>query len=470
MSSFVAVDLGATSGRVMLGHVDRPAGKPRIELSEIRRFATGPRERPGGGLRWDVEEIHSEILAGLRETAETRPVSIGLDSWAVDYGLLDESGKLDGDVRCYRDPRTEGMAQRLRETVDDETHYRITGLQYLPFNTIYQLLSEPAERLRDSTMLLLPDLLAYWLTGEVGAEVTNASTTGLLDATTRQWSGELLTRTGIPARLLPPLRLPGEPIGATADGVSVVTVASHDTASAVAAVPATTDDFGFISCGTWSLVGLRLPSPVLTGEARRANFTNEAGIDGTVRFLRNVMGLWLLSESLRAWRDQGLDVRLDEVLRAAAKEPALRSVVDPDDPAFFPPGDMPARIARACRDTGQPVPERPAAVVRTILESLALAHASSLRTAAELSGRSLDVVHIVGGGARNELLCRFTADACGLPVLAGPVEASALGNVLVQARTAGVLDTDPVHTQAVGYEPEGDGTRWREAARRVGLA
>jgi rhamnulokinase len=474
VDAFVAVDLGATSGRVMLDEVI----DGRIELSEVRRFPTGPRERPGGGLRWDTEEMFAEILAGLADTAEARPTSVGIDSWAVDYGLVDAEGKLDGEVRCHRDPRTDGMAERLREYVDDETLYDVTGLQYLPFNTIYQLLAEPRGRLAGKTMLLLPDLLTYWLTGQIGAEVTNASTTALLDARSRRWAHDLLARTPIPAGLLPPLRAPGERVGPltgelalrTGLDVPVVAVASHDTASAVAGVPATSADFGYISCGTWSLVGLELPAPVLDARARRANFTNEAGIDCTVRCLRNTMGLWLLSESLRVWNERGLGVELDQVLRAATVEPAFAAVVDPDDAAFLTPGDMPERIARACVRTGQPVPGSPAATVRTILESLALAHAASLDTAAQLAGRAPDVVHLVGGGARNELLCQLTADACGLPVLAGPVEASALGNIGVQARAAGVLsDIRSSSRPLARYIPRGVRDRWVAAARRVGL-
>ncbi|WP_019818982.1 rhamnulokinase [Saccharomonospora saliphila] len=467
--AFVAVDLGATSGRVMLGHVRDGS----VTLRQVRRFATGPRDRPDGGLRWDVGEMHAEILTGLCEAAPERPVSIGIDSWAVDYGLIGPDGELDGDVRCHRDPRTDGMAERLAELVDDETLYRITGLQYLPFNTIYQLLAEPPERLVDKTMLLLPDLLAYQLTGAIGAEVTNASTTALLDATTRRWSTELVGRVGLPPGLLPALRYPGDPIGTTENGTPVVAVASHDTASAVAAVPAARPGIGYVSCGTWSLAGLRLSAPVLTERARAANFTNEAGLDGTVRFLRNTMGLWLLSESLRAWREAGLDITLNRVLSEAMREPAFGAVVDANDPTFLPPGDMPARIGRYCRDTGQPVPDTPPAVVRTILESLAIAHAASLHTAASLADEPLTTVHVVGGGSLNEPLCRFTADACGLPVVAGPVEASALGNVLVQARAAGVLgDADFASAAAphARYEPTDDRAGWREAARRVGLA
>lgn len=462
MDAFVAVDLGATSGRVMLGRVSGG----HVELSEAHRFPTGPQERPGGGLRWDIERIHDEVVEGLRKTESANPVSIGLDAWAVDYGFVDADGRLLGDVRSYRDPRTEGMADRLRSYVGDAELYAANGLQYLPFNTVYQLLAEP--ELGDRTMLLVPDLLAFRLTGERGAEVTNASTTGLLDATTREWAWDLVSRTPIPPGLLPPLRKPGDTIGVLTGGTPIVAVASHDTASAVAAVPAASENFAYISCGTWSLVGLELPAPVLTEDAREANFTNEAGIDGTVRFLRNTMGLWLLSESLKIWGNPPLD----DLLAAAADAPAFRSVINPDDPVFLAPGDIPARIAQACRDTGQPVPDGPAAMVRTILESLALAHASSVQAATRLSGHPVDVVHLVGGGSRNRLLCQLTADACGLPLLAGPVEASALGNLLVQARAAGlvtrlrdVTTTDPLTT----YHPHGTPTPWRSAATRVAV-
>jgi rhamnulokinase len=457
MNTFVAVDLGATSGRVMLGAVDGNPGP--IRLTELHRFGNGPVRRRDGGLRWDVERLMSEVRHGIALAGE--PVSIGIDSWAVDYGLIDGAGRLDGDVRCYRDPRTAGAAERLRALIDDERLYRINGLQYLPFNTIYQLMSEPPERLAGHTMLLLPDLIGYWLTGSTGAEVTNASTTGLLDATTRTWSAELLSRTGIPPTLLPELRRPGTGTGHIGTGVPVVAVGSHDTASAVFAVPATGERFGYISCGTWSLVGLRLSAPVLTPAARQANFTNESGVDGTTRFLRNTMGLWLLNESVRTW-----GVELAPLLAAARREPPLRAVIDPNDEIFLAPGDIPARIATRCVQTGQAPPATPPAMVRTILESLALAHADALHTAARLAGREVEVVHLVGGGARNALLCQLTADACGLPVLAGPVEASALGNVLVQAQAAGVA-ADPVPPFA-DYQPRTDRTAWVAACARLG--
>ncbi|GAA3238414.1 rhamnulokinase [Nonomuraea helvata] len=467
---FAAVDLGASSGRVMLADLS-----DGLELTEVRRFPNGPIDQ-AGRLYWNITELYEEIIAGLRDAG---PVSsIGVDSWAVDYGLLDEAYRLLGNPVHYRDDRTRGVSERVAEQVGAEALYDVSGLQVLPFNTIYQLLAD--DRLGEAeTMLLIPDLIGYWLTGEVGAEVTNASTTGLLDVRTRSWAFPLIEQLGLPAGLFPPLRQPGEAVGKlrrhVADVVGgwsapVMAVGSHDTASAVAAVPASGSAFAYISCGTWSLAGVELPEPVLTPESRAANFTNEAGIDGTVRYLRNVMGLWLLQECLRAW--PGSD--LGELLKAAAGERPFTAVVNPDEPAFLPPGDMPARIAAECRRTGQEPPSSPAAYVRCVLESLALGHRLAVRQAIELSGRDVEVVHLVGGGSRNELLCQLTADACGLPVVAGPGEATALGNVLVQARAAGLVsDLEEMRALVASsqplrrYEPSGDSQAWAEAAARI---
>jgi rhamnulokinase len=315
--------------------------------------------------------------------------------------------------------------------------------------------------------------------------VTNASTTGLLDATSRTWAFELVDRLGLPRGLFPPLRQPGDRLGElTAEvlaetglsgPVPLTAVGSHDTASAVVGVPAAGDRFAYVSCGTWSLVGVELEKPVLTEASRAAGFTNELGVDGTVRYLRNVMGLWLLQESQRGWAGSGLPAGLPDLLAAAARVPALTALVDPDDPRFLPPGDMPARIAEACAETGQTPPQSVPATVRCILDSLALAYRRAVRQAAELSGRQPEVVHLVGGGARNALLCQLTADACGLPVLAGPVEAAALGNALVQARAAGALSgglgelrgllraTQEVRT----YAPSAAPADWEAAERRL---
>ncbi|HEX8866606.1 MAG TPA: FGGY-family carbohydrate kinase, partial [Lentzea sp.] len=322
---------------------------------------------------------------------------------------------LDNPVH-YRDSRTDGITP-------PEGLYEVNGLQFQPFNTMFQLMAEPLLP-QASQLLLIPDLLSYWLTGERGAEYTNATTTGLIDIRTGQWSPELTS--GLPPNLLPQLRHPGDPAG-TYDGVPVTAVGSHDTASAVVAVPAENERFAYISCGTWSLVGVELDSPVLTPESQAANFTNEGGVDGTIRYLRNVMGLWLLQECLRHW-----DTDLEPLLREA--EHARGLLFDPNDPVFLPPGDMPARIQQWCGTT-MTRPE----VVRSILDSLALAHADAIEDAQRLSGKEVETVHIVGGGSHNELLCQLTADACGLPVVAGPAEATALGNVLVQARAAGAV-------------------------------
>ncbi|GAA3959931.1 rhamnulokinase family protein [Actinomadura viridis] len=472
--TFAAVDLGASSGRVMTARI----GAGTLDLTEVHRFPNRP-VRANGTLYWDLLGLYGNVLDGLR-AAPPELVSVGIDSWAVDYGLLDGNGTLLGNPVHYRDTRTDGVMERVRAEVGDDLLYQVSGLQFLPFNTVYQLVAARADLERAETLLLIPDLLAFWLTGQVGAERTNASTTGLLDVREGVWSGTLIERLGLPGRLLPGLREPGEVIGrprpevaeetGVAAGLAVTAVASHDTASAVAAVPATTGRFGYISCGTWSLVGVELPAPVLGEESRKANFTNEGGVDGTVRYLRNVMGLWLLQESMRAWGSPDLPALLAE----AERVPALRSLVDPDDPEFLPPGDMPSRIAAHCVRRGFPEPRTRAEVVRCVLDSLALAHRRTLREAVRLSGREVEVVHLVGGGSRNDLLCRLTADACGLPVVAGPVEATALGNVLVQARAHGVVGDlaemrDLVaRTQTLRrYEPGGDAAAWAEAADRL---
>jgi rhamnulokinase len=453
----VAVDLGASSGRVMLARV----GPDRLDLHEVHRFGNEPVElagHDGSHLHWDAVRLYTEVLAGLRAVAGTlgpgeRLAGIGIDSWAVDYGLLDGAGELLGTPYCYRDARTAEGVRRTRERISAAELYRENGLQHLPFTTLHQLAAEPADRLdRARTLLLLPDLLGFWLTGESRAEVTNASTTGLLDVRTRDWNRPLLARLGLPDGLLPELVRPGEQVGTLLPqvaaaaglpaGTPVLAVGSHDTASAVVGVPAAGPGFGYISCGTWSLVGLELAAPVLTEQSQAANFTNEGGVDGTVRFLRNVMGLWLLNESVREWRQDGPDVDLGALLQAAAALPDGGPVLDPDDPVFLPPGDMDGRVRRALEAAGgSPRADRPA-LARAVLDGLAAAYARALDDARRLSGARADVIHLVGGGSRNTLLCRLTAAATGLPVLAGPVEATALGNVLVQARALGALTGD----------------------------
>ncbi|WJX98651.1 rhamnulokinase family protein [Curtobacterium sp. 458] len=439
--SVAAVDLGATSGRVIIGHVDRDG----VRTDHVARFPNGPvalHEHGRDTLHWDVVELYREVVAGLRRARaeHTDLASIGIDSWAVDYGLLRE-GRLLGLPAHYRDARHEHGVDTVHACVTADELYRRNGLQHLPFNTVFQLAADPDAVLADRA-LLVPDLLGYWLTGVEAAERTNASTTGLLDATTRGWDQTLVAATGLPADLLPALRDPGDRLGtllpSLGGGVPVTLVGSHDTASAVVAVPATEADFAYISSGTWSLVGVELETPVLTDAARAANCTNEGGVDGRVRFLKNVSGLWLLSESVRTWEQDGSAVDLEALLASAAEVTAPVPVFDVADESFTAPGDMPARIADWCSLHGLSAPATRAEFVRSILESLAAAYASTLRTIVEVTGKDVRAVHVVGGGSQNRLLCQLTADRTGLPVLAGPVEATALGNVLVQARSLGL--------------------------------
>jgi rhamnulokinase len=476
-SVVAAVDIGASGGRVIAARVS-DAG---VETHEVSRFPNEP-VVAGGTLYWDILRLHASVLAGLSAAASSFPLAgAGIDSWGVDYGLLDASGTLLGNPVHYRDSRTDGVTAAIPHA----ELYAVTGIQELPINTIYQLIAAAGtpSLAAARTLLLIPDLLGYWLTGIAGAEVTNASTTGLLDVSSRRWASGVMERAGIPSGLFPPLRQPGDVIGPITAGIAgtagatgsvpLIAVGSHDTASAVAAVPAMGRHFAYISSGTWSLAGVELSAPVLTPESQRANFTNEAGIDGTVRYLRNVTGLWLLQECLRDWGSPSLDGLLAE----AAAVPALRFVIDAGDPVFLPPGGMPARIASWLSSRDLPAPSEPAQIVRCVLDSLAMAYRRALLAAQSLSGQHADVVHIVGGGSRNALLCQLTADALGLPVVAGPAEATALGNALVQARALGAAPGSLDGMRALlrrgqdlrHFSPSGDGLAWSAAARRLGM-
>jgi rhamnulokinase len=449
-----AVDLGASSGRVMVGRV----AHDELELTEIHRFPNDPVRLPGV-FHWDILRLYREVLVGLRAAARAAGpaealVSIGIDSWGVDHGLLDASGALLANPVHYRDERAAAAIPDVHAIVSPAELYSRTGIQHLPFNTIFQL---AAERLTPMfqlarTMLLIPDLIGFWLSGAEVAERTNASTTALLDVRRRTWDYELIASLDLPRSLFPALASPGEVIGplraelqaevGAAPDTVLTLVGSHDTASAVVGVPASAVPFAYIACGTWSLVGVELDRPILTEESRLANFTNEGGVDDRIRYLRNVMGLWLLQESLREWELAGTPEVLAALLIAAADLPGGGPLVDPDDPVFLPPGDMDARIVDACVRSDQAPPTTRPAIVRCILDSLAAAYARTIREAVRLSDASVEVVHLVGGGAQNGLLCQLTADACQLPVLAGPVEATALGNVLVQARARGLITGD----------------------------
>jgi rhamnulokinase len=482
-----AVDLGASSGRVALARISGGRGGGRVSLRVVHRFPNVP-VPAGRVLHWDILRLHAEILAGLRAAGRSGELAaVGIDSWGVDYGLIDPAGGLLGNPVHYRDARTDGAMELLLDRIPAAELYQVTGIQQLPINTVCQLVSAAGtpQLAAAGTLLMIPDLLGYWLTGETGAEVTNASTTQLLDVRTRTWARPVIDRAALPGHLFPALRSPGQPVGpllpqaarqaGLAAATPLIAVGSHDTASAVAAVPAGGPGFAFISCGTWSLVGMELTSPVLTQDSRLANFSNEAGVDGTIRYLRNAAGLWLLQESVRAWSQAGLRVSLRALLDQAAAMPPLAAVVDAGNAAFLAAGDMPARIARECRRTGQPPPAGPAETARCVLDSLALAHRRAVTEVQQLSGRHADVVHIVGGGSRNELLCQLTADACGLPVIAGPAEAAAIGNALIQARALGAAPSDLPGLRALvrgsqrlrRFIPAGDAPRWRAAQDRL---
>ncbi|MGW8567408.1 rhamnulokinase [Isoptericola sp. NPDC055881] len=464
--TLAAVDLGATSGRVILGRF----GAGGLRLQHVARFPNEPVRTPDG-LHWNLLELYRQVLEGLAAAEREAPgeiLGVGIDSWAVDYGLL-RDGRLLGVPYHYRDARTAAGVERVHAQVDAAALYARNGLQHLPFNTVFQLATEgPLLDLADRA-LLVPDLLAHWLTGAEVAERTNASTTGLLDARTGEWDTALADLLGIPARVLPPVVDPGTSLGVLAPDVAqvvgraleVTAVGSHDTASAVVAVPATDRDVAYVSCGTWGLVGLELDAPVLTEDARLAGFTNEGGVDGRTRFLHNVMGLWLLSESIRTWERESTAAQrsstLQELLAEAARVTGPVAVFDVDDPRFLPPGDVPGRIADWCREHGQRVPGTRGEYVRSIVESLAQAFADAVATAARLAGRTVSAIHVVGGGAQNTLLCQATADRSGLPVVAGPVEATAVGNLLVQARARGLVEGDLEDLRAIvlaAFPPE----------------
>jgi rhamnulokinase len=438
-----AVDLGATSGRVVIGRV----GGGTLDVQDVHRFPNRP-VRTRDGLHWDVLDLYRNVLEGLRKAFDVEPgiVSIGIDSWAVDYGLL-RGDRLLGDPYHYRDERTARGVAAVDDVVGRAELYAANGLQFLPFNTLYQLAVDRDEGMLDvaTSMLLVPDLLAFWLTGERRAERTNASTTGLLDVTTGDWDDALVARLGLPRALFAPVVEPGERIGTlTADvaaavggrPVPVVAVGSHDTASAVVAVPLPGPGSAYVCSGTWSLIGTETDAPVLTPESRAANFTNEGGVDGRTRYLRNVMGMWLVNECVAAWQAAGHPADLPVLLAEAATvdDPV---VLDVEDPSLVPAGDMPARLVALAPGLAGASPAR---VLRSIVESLAVAYARTLDALETLTGDRLDTVNVVGGASLNRLLCQRLADLSGRVVLAGPVEATATGNLLVQARAAGLLD------------------------------
>lgn len=452
--SALALDLGAESGRALRGTFDGE----RLQVEELHRFPNRP-VRVRDSLHWDVLALHVGIMDGLAAHGArvgASPASIGVDTWGVDFALLAADDTLAGLPYHYRDRRTRGALEVAFARVSRDQIFEQTGVQFLEMNTLYQLLAmrqSNASALESArSLLLIPDLFNFWLSGSKVSEWTIASTTQMCDPRARRWSEPLLRALDIPTDILQPIVEPGTVVGsllpsvareAGLDGssVRVVAPACHDTGSAVVAVPAATPRFGYISSGTWSLVGTEAREPALGVASLRYNFTNEGGIDGTSRVLKNISGLWLIQECRRSWLRGGREWSYAELTELAAGAPAFRSLIDPNHADFIAPDDMPAAVRARCRATGQEQPAEVGAFVRCALESLALAYRRTFDELQEVTGAAVDTIHVVGGGSQNRLLCQFTADACGVPVVAGPVEATAMGNLLVQMRAAGMLES-----------------------------
>ena len=479
----LAIDLGASSGRGIVGSFD---GK-KLTLRENHRFSNDP-VITNGRMYWDILRIFHEIKQSITKTVlEGDNVrSIGIDTWGVDYALMDRFGRMLANPTHYRDVRTNGIADYVAKTLPLETLYDRAGIQCLNFNTIFQLAAD----LRDDPhvfdnverMLNIPDLLNYFLTGNMANEYTILSTGALLDAAKRDYAFDLTDKLGIPRKLFGEVVQPGYKVGKLLPQVleetgrtdaDVITVASHDTASAVIAVPTQEEDFIYISSGTWSLMGTELKSPLINEKSRALNLTNEGGAMGTIRFLKNIMGLWLIQESRRQWRREGHEYSFAQMEAWAKECTPLRSLIDPDDASFGVPGNMPERVREFCRRTGQPVPETVGEVVRCIYESLALKYRKTAESIEDLMGRKAKVIHVVGGGTKDRFLSQMTADACGIPVAAGPEEATAIGNLMMQAIAAGEVANLSEARQVVAdsfelkrYEPCAERELWDEAYER----
>ena len=443
----LAIDLGATSGRGIVGSFD---GK-KLSLAENHRFDDNS-SYIAGTLSWNIMDIYENIKTSIKLAGKDIK-SIGIDTWGVDYGLIGPDGRMIGSPVNYRDSRTDGIMEYAENFMKKEDLYKVTGIQFLNFNTIYQLLAEMRSnpKLLDSAsrLLMIPDLLNYFLTGEMLNEYTNATTGALVDARTGNWAYDVLKAHGIPSHIFGKLVPPGTKVGKLTAQVraevgdidaDVVTVASHDTASAIMAVPANGDDFVYISSGTWSLMGTELSAPVISDKSLEYVFTNEGGADNRICFLKNIMGLWIHTECRRDFAKQdGFKTSYDDLAAMGEKSEPMRSIIDPDDVIFTPPGNMTGRIADYCKRTGQPVPETKGQFVRCVFDSLALRYRNTLEKIEMMSGKKTPFINIIGGGSKETLLCKFTADACGIPVYAGPSEATAIGNLVSQAIAAGEL-------------------------------
>ena len=482
--NLLGFDFGASSGRAMLGIFDGE----RIEIREIHRFSNDP-VMLNGRFVWDIPRLVYEMKQALLKLGRdgVKVDAIGLDTWGVDYGMLDKNGRLLGLPVHYRDDRTVGMREKVREVIPDAELFGRTGLAYNPFNTIYQLYAMKLEGdpVMDAAadMLFMPDLLAYLLTGSRGTEYTIASTSQMINPYSRDWDRELLARLGLPTNFLGEIKLPGTVRGTLlpdiakecgVDEIPVIAVGEHDTASAVLAVPAREADFAFLSSGTWSLLGAEIPEPLCESGVMKANYTNEGCVDGSIRLLKNIMGLWIIQECKREWDRRSDAVDFAGLVEMAVRAPAFKAIIDVDDECFLAPGDMPARIQAYCEKTGQAVPKGRGEISRVVYESLALKYRWAIeRLEKDMLHKSVKVLHIVGGGSKNELLNRFTAEAIKRPVIIGPSEGTVIGNLLMQAMALGAIEDIPALRRVVEasfptrtFLPETDGKTWDEAYER----
>lgn len=470
MKKVLAFDFGASSGRAIIGSFDGE----KITLKEVHRFTNDPVDL-GGTLYWDVLRLFYEIKQGIVKAKIAGGFdSIGIDTWGVDYGLIDKNGRLLENPVHYRDKRTSGLVEESFKSVPRQKMYDITGIQFMELNTLFQLISLKKQRPemleRADKMLFMPDLFAYFLTGKMCSEYSIASTSQLIDINTRSWSKELLDAFGIKESLFAPLTEPGTQLGNLSkeiceecgvESVPVISVCGHDTQSAITAVPCESGDFAFLSSGTWSLFGTELQKPIVNETSLKINITNEGGFGGTTGFLKNIIGLWLIQESRRQWQREGKDYSYADLEKLALSEEPFKCFIDPDAPEFVPQGNIPERVREFCRKTGQYVPESVGEIMRCIYESLAMKYRMTFEKLCECTGKDYPVIHVIGGGTKDGLLCRMTASSCGKTVKAGPIEATVMGNVAVQLMSDGTIGSISEARKAVAaseslktYEPE----------------
>lgn len=476
---YLACDLGATSGRLMLGTL----ADGKLTLEELHRFSNDI-VKAGSALHWNMEALFGELRTGLKKAAARKlPIaSISTDSWGVDYILFDAQDRMINPTFCYRDSRTAQGVKNAKARVSWEEIYGETGIQFMALNTIYQLAAESPDRLTQAKkLLLIGDAFNYYCSGVARHEESLASTSQLFNPKTKTWSKKLLSALGLPEALFTPVVPSGTKLGpmkkelaaeAGLPQIDVIATCSHDTGAAVAAVPSSGDNWAYLSSGTWSLIGVELPAPVITAQGRDANFTNEVGYGGTVRFLKNIVGMWIVEECRREWGLQGQNYDYKTLDRLTAEAPPFGSLINPDDPRFVSPDGMPGKIAAFCQETGQPVPTAPGPMLRCVFESLALLYARHIKRMAEITDRKIERLHIVGGGCKNDLLNQLTANTLQIPVLAGPKEATAIGNIVVQAIALGHLKSLAEAREVVrhssgtvSYQPR-DAALWQEAQKR----